>query len=124
MRQEQMRQEIPKTIIRTSNNSKLDDLKTSMKSMNITLKEDVYKMEKLERENESLKELVIELQKAQNLELRKMNDIKQEISNEFELLRLKNDEIDLKFEKLNNREIEINKEESELKNYINQKMDL
>jgi len=103
--QEQEQERIPeKTIIRTSQNntsslrtstplSKLEEIKNSMKSVNIPIRDDIQKIEKLERENNNLQQMLIELQNSKNEEL---ENIKESISLEFEELRKKEELINSK----------------------------
>ncbi len=107
--------------------NKMDDLKSSMRSMNIDIKEDSSKIsqlkelvEKLEWENSQLKlnveQLENELKKTSDLD--KINQLKQQIAHEFETLNIKNEELESKQTNINLKEIELNKKEIEVKQLV------
>ena len=107
--------------------SKLDDLKLSMRSMNIDIKEDTQKilqykqeLDQLEYENKQLKNVIenleVELQKPNEID--KINQLKEQIANEFENLNHRNEDLESKQLNLNLKEIEINKKESDVKQMI------
>jgi len=110
-----------------TNLNKIDDLKSSMRTMNIDIKEDNSKIiyykqqiEKLEYENSQLKfkveQLENELRKPSDLD--KINELKQQIAVEFETLNNKNEELETKQANLNLKEIEVNKKEVEVKQLV------
>jgi len=108
-------------------NNKFNSLKNSMKSMNIEIKEDTQQLKqlvaKLSNENNELRD-IIEKQKQQleraseNSELDKIIEIKKQIAEEFETLRIKNDDIETKINTINLKDIELSKKESEVKKLI------
>jgi predicted metalloenzyme YecM len=104
-------------------NDRFNDLKNSMKMVNIEVKEDVVKMNQLKQHIEDLKNEIDEL-KQENIILQQNNDyekiieIKKQIANEFEVLSQKNSELDTKTAEINLKDIEINKKDSELKQLI------
>jgi hypothetical protein len=99
--------------------NKLNELKTSMRSVNIDFKEDKkikllyqqnleklqYKNNELENIIENLKNELIELK--QSNELDKINELKQQIAIEFEKLNNKGEEIENKLKILDTKEVEI-----------------
>jgi hypothetical protein len=94
-------------------NDRLNELKNSMKMVNIEVKDDVIK---LKQYIEELKQENFKLQ--QNNDFQKINELKQQIAHEFEILNTKNSELDTKTVEINLKEIEINKKELELKQLI------
>ena len=132
-RQIQQQERIPeKTIIRTNQNntsslrtstplSKLEEIKNSMKSVNIPIRDDIQKIEKLERENNNLQQMLIELQNSKNEEL---ENIKESISLEFEELKKKEELINSKESDISYKENFINNREEELKKLIKRHEDL
>jgi hypothetical protein len=111
-------------------NDKFNDLRNSMKSVNIDVKEDTSKInnmkqqiDDLNREINNLTEIIDEL-KQENLILKQNNDyeriseIKKQIADEFEVLSSKNSELDTKTAELNLRELEVTKKDGELKQLI------
>ena len=132
VRQQQQERIPEKTIIRTSQNntpllrtstplSKLEEIKNSMKSVNIPLRDDIQKIEKLERENYNLQQMIIDLQNSKNEEL---ENIKESISLEFEELRKKEELINSKESDISYKENFINNREEELKKLIKRQEDL
>ncbi len=124
---QQMQQMQQRQQSQSSNVNKMDDLKSSMRSMNIDVKEDSNKIsqfkqliEKLEWENSQLKQnveqLENELKKPSDLD--KINQLKQQIAHEFETLNIKNEELESKQTSINLKEIELNKKEIEVKQLI------
>lgn len=109
------------------NLNKIDDLKSSMRSMNIDVREDNGKIaqykqlvEKLEYENSQFKfkieQLEDELRKPSELD--KINQLKQQIALEFETLNSKNEELETKQTSINLKEVEVTKKEVEVKQLI------
>jgi hypothetical protein len=94
-------------------NNRFNELKNSMKMVNIEVKDDVLKMK---QQLEELKQENLRLQ--QNNDYQKINDIKSQIAHEFEVLSIKNSELDTKTAELNLKEIEITKKDLELKQLI------
>jgi len=94
-------------------NDRLNEIKNSMKMVNIEVKDDVIK---LKQYIEELKQENFKLQ--QNNDFQKINELKQQIAHEFEILNTKNSELDTKTVEINLKEIEINKKELELKQLI------
>jgi hypothetical protein len=92
---------------RVQEQDKFSMIRNSMKSVNIDLKEDMKKIKQLEQENMELRSMINKNMEEQE----KLNTIKQQISEEFEDLRNKNDIISLK-------EVELAKKESEIKQLI------
>ncbi len=115
---------------KTDSSDKFSNLKNSMKSMNIDIKEDSQKINQmkllissLEKENVELKETIENLQVTnakliESNEIDKIMEIKKQIADEFESLKNKNEDIENKLTTLNLKEIEISKKESELKQMI------
>ena len=110
-----------------NNINKIDNLRSSIRSMNIDVKEDSSKLiqfkqiiEKLEYENlqlkTSIKQLEDELKKPSEID--KINQIKQQIALEFETLNTKNEELETKQSNINLKEIELNKKEFDVKQLI------
>ena len=104
-------------------NDRFNDLKNSMKMVNIEVKEDVVKINQLKQHIEDLKNEFDEL-KQENIRLQQNNDyekiieIKKQIAKEFEVLSQKNSDLDTKTAEINLKDIEINKKDSELKQLI------
>ena len=104
-------------------NDRFNELKNSMKMVNIEVKEDITKINQLKQQIDYLNNEIDEL-KQQNMKLQqnndyeKINEIKKQIANEFEILSQKNSELDTKTAELNLKDIEINKKDSELKQLI------
>ena len=92
-----------------------------MKSVNIPLREDIQKLEKLERENNNLQQIILDLQNSKNQEL---ENIQESISLEFEELRKKQEYIDNKESNINSKEKNINNKEEELLQLIKRHEDL
>jgi hypothetical protein len=110
-----------------ANVNKIDDLRSSMRSMNIDVKEDSSKInqfkqtiEKLEYDNLQLKTTVERLEDELNKpsEIDKINQIKEQIALEFETLNNKNEELETKQSHINLKEIELNKKEIDVKQLI------
>jgi len=120
-----------------SHANKLNDLKSSMRSVNIDFKEDTQKLkilqnkyDELEKMNESLQNELLEFKKTNSLD--KINELKQQIAIEFEELNNKGEDIENKIKSLdtkkieieqklinfNLREMEINKIESNIKDML------
>jgi len=103
-------------------NDRFDNIKNSMKMVNIEVKED-DKINQYKQYIEDLKNKIDEL-KLDNVRLQQNNDyekiieIKKQIANEFEVLSQKNSELDTKIAEINLKDIEINKKDSELKQLI------
>jgi hypothetical protein len=98
-----------------SSPDKFSSLKNLMKTMNIEIKEDSpqlnqlkYLIDKLSQENSKLKEII---ENNKNSELEKIMDIKKQIAEEFEILKVKNNSIRLK-------ELELSKKELDIKELI------
>ena len=98
-----------------SSPDKLSSLKNLMKTMNIEIKDDSqqlnqlkYLIDKLSQENSKLKEII---ENNKNSELEKIMDIKKQIAEEFEILKVKNNSIRLK-------ELELSKKELDIKELI------
>jgi len=114
----QYKQQIP-----IETNDRFNDLKNSMKMVNIEVKEDVVKINQYKQHIEDLKNEIDEL-KLENIRLQQNNDyekiieIKKQIASEFEVLSQKNSELDTKTAELNLKDIEINKKDSDLKQLI------
>ena len=114
----QYKQQIP-----IETNDRFNDLKNSMKMVNIEVKEDVVKINQYKQHIEDLKNEIDEL-KLENVRLQQNNDyekiieIKKQIASEFEVLSKKNSELDTKTAELNLKDIEINKKDSDLKQLI------
>jgi len=114
----QYKQQIP-----IETNDRFNDLKNSMKMVNIEVKEDVVKINQYKQHIEDLKNEIDEL-KLENVRLQQNNDyekiieIKKQIASEFEVLSQKNSELDTKTAELNLKDIEINKKDSDLKQLI------
>jgi len=100
-----------------------------MKTMNIEIKDDTKQInqlkefvDRLSQENSELKEIIerqtTELNRNENSELDKIMEIKNQIAEEFESLRIKNDDIDTKLKTFNLKEIELSKKELEVKQLI------
>jgi hypothetical protein len=110
-----------------ANVNKIDDLRSSMRSMNIDVKEDSNKInqlrqtiEKLEYDNLQLKTTIERLEDELNKpsEIDRINQIKQQIATEFETLNNKNEELETKQSHINLKEIELNKKEIDVKQLI------
>ena len=110
-----------------TNVNKIDDLRSSMRSMNIDVKEDSLKInqlrqtiEQLEYDNLQLKTTIEHLKDELNKpsEIEKINQIKQQIALEFETLNIKNEELETKQSHINLKEIELNKKEIDVKQLI------
>jgi hypothetical protein len=110
-------------------NDKFSNLKNSMKSMNIEIKEDTQQLQqlnelidKLSHENNEMKKIINrqneQLENSANSELEKIMEIKKQIAEEFESLRIKNDEIDTKINTMGLKELELSKKESDIKELI------
>ena len=113
------RVDVNRTEIKTSTPlSKLEEIKNSMKSVNIPLREDI---QKLERENNNLQQIILDLQNSKNEELK---NIKESISLEFEELRKKEQLINSKESNITYKENFINNKEEELKKLIKRHEDL
>ena len=126
-RQQQMRQSELNRQQQNINSNKMDDLKSSMRSMNIDIKEDTGKInqyrqmvEKLEYENSQLKNTIEQLENElkKPTELDKINQLKTQIALEFETLNSKNEELEAKQTNLNLKEVELNKKEIEVKQLV------
>jgi hypothetical protein len=100
-----------------------------MKSMNIEIKEDTHQINQLKHlvdilshENSELKELIErqnkQLENGGNAELDKIMEIKKQIAEEFETLRVKNDDIETKINSMSLKELELSKKESDVKQLI------
>ncbi len=105
----------------------INDLKTSMRSMNIDVKEDLVKVnqlknqiENLENENQYLKNKVenLENELRKPSEIDKINQLKHQIAHEFETLNHKSEELEIKQSGINLKEVELNKKEIEVKQLI------
>jgi len=127
MRDNEMQSQSQRQQSQSTNINKMDDLKSSMRSMNIDVKEDNGKInqykqlvEKLEWENSKLKQNVEELENElkKNSDLDKINQLKQQIAHEFETLNVKNEELESKQTNINLKEIELNKKEIEVKQLV------
>ena len=110
-----------------ANVNKIDDLRSSMRSMNIDVKEDSNKInqlretiDKLEYDNLQLKTTIEQLEDELNKpsEIDKINQIKKQIALEFETLNNKNEELETKQSHINLKEIELNKKEIDVKQLI------
>jgi hypothetical protein len=104
---------------------KLDHIRKSMKSVNIDTIDTIQQInqltqlvDKLTNENNELKELIRNQDTKESSELDKIMDIKKQIAEEFEDLRIKNEEIDGKFSIFNLKELELLKKETEIKQLI------
>jgi hypothetical protein len=97
-----------------------------MKSMNIEIKEDTQQLQqlnelidKLSHENNEMKKIINrqneQLENSANSELEKIMEIKKQIAEEFESLRIKNDDIDTKINTMGLKELELSKKESDIK---------
>lgn len=110
-----------------TNTNKMDDLKSSMRSMNINVSDDSgrinqYKqqLERMEWENSQLKSTIEQLEnelKKPN-EIDKINQLKKQIASEFEALNHKSEELETKQSSMNLKEIELAKKETEVKQLI------
>jgi hypothetical protein len=108
-------------MVRRDANNKLAELRNSMKANNIELKEDIHRLDmmqalisKLEEDNQILKEKL----NTNNSELIRINELKQQIANEFNDLTKKNEEIDNKQQLINLKEAELIKKEMDVKQLI------
>ena len=102
-------------------NNKFADIKNSMKANNIEVKEDVQRLEmmralisKLEEENQRLKDKL----STDSSEMVRINELKEQIANEFNDLTKKNEEIDNKYQMMNLKEAELIKKEMDVKQLI------
>jgi len=109
--------------ISDESNDRFNDLKNSLKMVNIEVKEDTSKINNLKQQidylNNELDELRqenIKLQQNNNYE--KIIEIKKQIASEFEVLNIKNSDLDTRTAELNLKDIEINKKDSDLKQLI------
>ncbi len=113
-----------------SSNDKFNELRNSMKSVNIDVKEDTSKINNLKHQIEdmnieinNLRDLINKLKLEnnklkQNNDYEKINEIKKQIAEEFEVLSTKNSDLDSKTAELNLKELEINKKDNDLKQLI------
>ena len=104
-------------------NNNIDVIKSNMKAMNIIHKDDEkYKQQIANYESYiiNLKEEITKLkfESENNNEMEKINDIKNQIATEFNLLRQKNEEFELKQSNLNIKQIELSKKETEIKDLV------
>jgi hypothetical protein len=118
MQQRQAPQKIQeKEVVSTD---KFSQLKNLMNSANINIKEDTNKLnqtiQQLEQENIELKELIDNIRNDNSIE--KLNEIKQQIADEFEVLRVKNEEYENRFSTYNLKEMELTKKDAEVKQLI------
>jgi hypothetical protein len=111
----------PNMMVRRDTNNKFADIKNSMKANNIEVKEDTQRLDmmralisKLEEENQKLKDRL----ESDNSELVRINELKEQIANEFNDLTKKNEEIDNKQQLLNLKEAEILKKEIDVKQLV------
>lgn len=112
----------PETMVsRREPNNKLAELKNSMKANNIEVKEDTQRLEmmralisKLEEENQRLKDKL----STDNNESVRINELKEQIANEFNDLTKKNEELDNKYQMINLKEAELLKKETDVKQLI------
>ena len=102
-------------------NNKLAELKNSMKANNIEVKEDIQRLEmmrslisKLEEENQRLKDRL----STDNNESARINELKEQIANEFSDLTKKNEDLDNKYQMMNLKESELLKKETDVKQLI------
>jgi hypothetical protein len=102
-------------------NNKFADIKNSMKANNIEVKEDIQRLEmmralisKLEEENQRLKDKL----STDSSEMVRINEVKEQIANEFNDLTKKNEEIDNKYQMMNLKEAELLKKETDVKQLI------
>jgi hypothetical protein len=111
--EENKRNNIPDTSL-----NRFSNLKNSMKSMNIEIKDETHQLkaliDKLTIENNELKDVITK----QNEQLEKIAEIKKQIAEEFESLRIKNDDIETKSSMFSLKEIELSKKESDVKQLI------
>jgi hypothetical protein len=111
--EESKRNNIPDTSL-----NRFSNLKNSMKSMNIEIKDETHQLkaliDKLTIENTELKDVITK----QNEQLEKIAEIKKQIAEEFESLRIKNDDIETKSSMFSLKEIELSKKESDVKQLI------
>jgi hypothetical protein len=126
MQQQQMQQQ-QQIQQQNINGNKIDDLRSSMRSINIEVKDDSSKInqfkqtiEKLEYENAHLKTTIERLEDEMKnpAEMDKINQIKNQIALEFETLNNKNEELETKQSHITLKEIELNKKEIEVKQLI------
>jgi hypothetical protein len=117
--QEQQQYKQPREQEPQTHANKLNELKTTMRSVNIDFKEDnklkllyqqnleklQYKNNELENIIKNLKDELIELKKTNELD--KINELKQQIAIEFEQLNNKGEEIENKIKILDTKEVEI-----------------
>ena len=108
-------------VSRREPNNKLAELRNSMKANNIEVKEDAQRLDmmrtlisKLEEENQRLKDRL----NTDNSELIRINELKEQIANEFNDLTKKNEEIDNKQQMINLKEVELIKKEMDVKQLI------
>ena len=108
-------------MVRRDTNNKFSDIKNSMKANNIEVREDTQRLDmmralisKLEEENQKLKDRL----ESDNSELVRINELKEQIANEFNDLTKKNEEIDSKQQIINLKEAELLKKEMEVKQLI------
>jgi hypothetical protein len=110
-----------------ANSDRLNQIKNSMKSSNIEVKDDLYKfkllIDKLRKENDELKQENQNLTQLRqevnsfnnsNSEFEKINEIKKQIAEEFELLNKKTEEVDNRINEINLKELELKNKESEI----------
>jgi hypothetical protein len=101
-------------------NDRFANLKNSMRSVNIDVKEDTRQfkiiIEKLNQENRELKEIVNKFR--ENSDLEKISEIKRQIANEFDLLNSKSNEIENKINDMSLKEIELAKKKTEVQQLI------
>ena len=110
----------------SSSNNNFSNLKNSMKSINIEVKEDIIQLkqliDKLYYENTELNKIIKKqnehLENSKSTELEKIIEIKKQIANEFETLKTKTDDIETKNYTINLKEIELSKKESDVNQLI------
>lgn len=117
--EENVRKEtIQKNNVPDTSLNRFSNLKNSMKSMNIEIKDETHQLkaliDKLTIENNELKDIV----SNQNEQLEKIAEIKKQIAEEFENLRIKTDDIETKSSIISLKEIELSKKETDVKQLI------
>ena len=95
---------------------KFAQIKNSMKSANIMPNNNMKTIEKLENENMELKSELIKLREDKSFD--KLEEIKQQIADEFVELSNKKEEFDNKLQTINIKETELTKKEAEIKQLI------
>ena len=120
LQQQQLQQQPTQTSIQSQKNDKFAMLKDSMKSVNINPNSNMIQLkqtiERLEEENKILQNELISLREDKSLE--KLEEIKEQIANEFEELRNKNEIIESKESIINMKEIDLAKKEADVKMLI------